>query len=344
MSRQPHPVECPPLLESAPPVVMPKPTRAGSFTRWARLLPVVLIGGLAVIGLLAYCLTRDTLAPGVDLTPYLYQDTRRLVLFVEEAAEYLTRRGPACFEEFKVKNSRWYRGDRYLFVYDLEGRCLFHPSLPTLMGRELIDFRDILGKPVIRMITDIGRQPGDRAHGWVFYLWESGEQILPLWKSSYIRKVIGPDGRIYLIGSGSYNLKMEKVFVQQRVDQAAQLLEREGKPAFAQLCDPASDYHFLDTFIFVLDFNGRTLVDPAYPTLQGRNLYNFQDLSGRFVIRAMVETLRSKETGWLQYRWHRPDMVQPLRKLIYFRKVRVADQWLIVGSDFFLATPIWVRS
>ena len=33
----------------------------------------------------------------------------------------------------------------------------------------------------------------------------------------------------------------------------------------------------------------------------------------------------------------------PSRKLIYVRKVKVGDEVFIVGSDFFLATPIWLR-
>ena len=33
----------------------------------------------------------------------------------------------------------------------------------------------------------------------------------------------------------------------------------------------------------------------------------------------------------------------PSRKLIYVRKVKVGEEVFIVGSDFFLATPIWLR-
>ena len=33
----------------------------------------------------------------------------------------------------------------------------------------------------------------------------------------------------------------------------------------------------------------------------------------------------------------------PSRKLVYARKVKLGDETLIVGSDFFLPTPIWMK-
>jgi hypothetical protein len=45
----------------------------------------------------------------------------------------------------------------------------------------------------------------------------------------------------------------------------------------------------------------------------------------------------------VQYLWPKPGSSTPSRRLIYVRKVKVGDEVFIVGSDFFLATPIWLR-
>ncbi len=276
--------------------------------------------------------------------PYLYRDTRRLVGLVEEAAALMEKRGRAAFEELGKKGSKWLDDKHYFFAYDLSGTCLFHPVEPELVGKNLMSLKDMNGKPVIRMVTDVGRKAGSRASGWVFYLWEDGTQISPLWKASYIRKVIGPDKKIYLIGSGLHNIKIEKEFVRERVDEAAELLVARGKEAaFEDFRNPASPFYFLDTYIFVLRMDGKSLVDPAYPTNTGRDLSRFRDVVGVYVVREMIAKLRSSESAWLQYMWPMPGAWLPSRKLVYLRKVKVGDEYLIVGSEFFLATPIWMR-
>ncbi|HEX9022817.1 MAG TPA: cache domain-containing protein [Geobacteraceae bacterium] len=276
--------------------------------------------------------------------PYLYEDTKYLVELVEDAATLMERKGQGAFREFGVKGSRWLNRKYYLFIYDVYGKCVFHPVNPELVGRNLIDLRDMNGEPVLRYITDIGRRSQRDASGWVFYLWEEGTQFLPRWKSAYIRKVVAPDGLVYMVGSGSYNLKIEKSFVRERVDLAVELIRSKGKSAaFDELKNPGSQFHFLDNYVFVMGMDGRALVDPAYPTLAGRDLSNFRDYIGRYVVKEMIRKLEKSDEAWVQYLWPRPGSSLPSRKLAYVRKTKVGNETLIVGSDFFLATPVWMR-
>ena len=278
------------------------------------------------------------------LSAYLYEDTKKLVILVEDAAGMLEKHGAEVFKEFSRKGSRWFNEDNYLFVYDIEGTCIFHPIAPELIGKNLIKFKDINGKPVIDLITRIGKKPQNNASGWVFYLWEEGTQLTPSWKSSYIRKVVGPDNKIYVIGSGSYNIKIEKVFIQQNVNAAVQLLQEKGKEAaFAIYNSVSSHFHVLGTFIFVIDEKGYTLVDPAYPTNTGRNLSNFRDAVGRDVVKEVTAKLQKNDEAWMQFLWPKPGSTLPSRKLLYVRKVKVANEILFVGSSFFTATPIWMK-
>ena len=177
----------------------------------------------------------------------------------------------------------------------VDGTCIFHATTPALVGNDLIEPRDLNGKPVIRWITDVGRKPEQDASGWVFYLWEEQTQLSPQWKSAYVRKVVAPDGKVYVVGSGVYNIKMEKPFVEERVTMAADLHPRQRQgAAFAELRDPASPYIFLDTYVFVLDAHGHTLVDPAFPTLAGRDLSELEDAVG---FQPIKELLASSPTA-----------------------------------------------
>jgi hypothetical protein len=299
---------------------------------------------LLALALMVFAVNFGSALGAEKTSIYMYEDTRRLVSLVDEAALLVEQKGDGAFLQFNSRGSKWWIDQYYIFVYDLDGTCLFHPIQPELIGQNLITLRDMSGKPVVQYITEIGRKPERNAGGWIFYLWPDRIQLIPQWKSAYIRKVAGPDGKIYLVGSGVYNIKTEKSFVEERVRLAAALLQAKGKDvAFQEFRNPASRFVFLDTYIFVLDTQGRTVVDPAYPTLKGRDLSGFKDAIGISTVQEVLGKLQHGEQAWVQYLWPRPGAALPSRKLMYVRKVRVGDEGFIVGSDFFLATPIWMR-
>ena len=275
---------------------------------------------------------------------YLYEDTKQLVRFVEDAAALMERNGTTAFGEFRREDSHWFSRKYYLFVYDLDGVNVFHATSPELVGKNLMKFRDMDGKPVLGYVTDIGRKPQRDANGWVFYHWDEKNEFLPKWKTAYIRKVVAPDGKVYLLGSGIYNAKIERLFVEENVRRGAELLAAEGKDAaFRAFRDPSSRFNFLETYIYVTDEQGRALVDPAFPMMQGRDLSNFTDAIGRPVMKEIIAKLKSHDEAWVQYLWPRPGAATPSRKLAYVRKVRIGGETFLIGSDFFLATPIWMK-
>ena len=57
----------------------------------------------------------------------------------------------------------------------------------------------------------------------------------------------------------------------------------------------------------------------------------------------ILEKLKNADEAWVQYLWPKPGSSLPSRKLVYVRKARAGDDTFIVGSDFFLATPIWMK-
>ena len=278
------------------------------------------------------------------LAKYTYKDTQNLVSLVEDAASLIETKGDEAFKEFSRKDSKWLNSDYYLFAYALDGTTVFHPLRPELVGQNVMDLKDMNGKQIIRQITNIGRRPAKDASGWVFYLWEDQTQLTPTWKAAYIRKVVTPDLKTYVIGSGSYSIKVEKAFVEERVKRAARLLQSAGKAeAFKRFRNRASSFFFLNSYIFVLNEQGETVVDPAFPNKTGRSVMGFQDAVGFFAFKSALEKLGHADEAWVQYLWPKPGASTPSRKLIYVRKVKVGEEVFIVGSDFFLATPIWLR-
>ena len=84
-----------------------------------------------------------------------------------------------------------------------------------------------------------------------------------------------------VIGSGGYNLKIERQVVRRNVLRAVAAIEARGETVFAELVSPAFPYRMPDGYLFVMDMNGRTIVDPAYPGVGGgRDMSLFRDAVG----------------------------------------------------------------
>jgi len=67
-----------------------------------------------------------------------------------------------AFDE--VTNGKSFRDrDLYVFVYDLNGKCLAHGANAKLVGKDLIGLKDPDGKPLVKMLVDVAK---DKGKGW----------------------------------------------------------------------------------------------------------------------------------------------------------------------------------
>ena len=295
------------------------------------------------------CLLGSSVVLGAGLqdklAAYVYQDNRQLVRLVEEAAALIESSGTAAVPTFATKDSKWFNEENYLFVYDEQGVNVFHPVEPQLQGQDLSALKDMEGKPVVATLMGIARQPEPDASGWIFYLWEEPGHMLPVWKGSYVRKAVAPDGKVYLVGSGLYNIKIEKTFIQGSVDQAAVLIQQLGKEAaFEQLRRIACPLHVMDSYIHVTDEEGNVLVDPLFPNLlHRRNIATQVDLIGKNVFQETRAALRDKEATWTSFTAAKPGSGLPEKNMIYTRRVRLGDEIFYVGAGYVPASPIWLE-
>jgi hypothetical protein len=85
-----------------------------------------------------------------------------------KAAEYLRVAGPdKAFPEFDAKDGPWHDRDLYVYVLDDTGVMLAHGTNPGLIGKSLLEFKDVDGKPITRdalAVKDIG---------WINFKWQN---------------------------------------------------------------------------------------------------------------------------------------------------------------------------
>jgi signal transduction histidine kinase len=262
--------------------------------------------------------------------------TQYLINLVKDAAEMVREDGEAAFEEFRKPNSRWRKGETYIFVLDKEGNMLLHAD-PEMEHKNQLDLKDVNGKPIIKGLLAAATALPEKKEGWFHYQWPTPNGLLPRWKSSYVQLVKSPEGKEYIIGSGMYNDRMEKEFVTAMVDDAAAHIETEGKAAFEKFYDPAGPYLVKNTYVFILDTTGVELVNPAFRNLEGRNLVDLKDTEGKLLVQEMFHAVEKDSAGWVEYMWPKPGDNLSTQKSTYVKKAHLNGSWVLVGAGVYLA-------
>ncbi len=267
---------------------------------------------------------------------YQQDTTRKLVALVTDAAELVRVKGETVFNEFRLPESRWCSGESYIFVLDPEGNMLVHAD-PEMEGKNKLNLKDINGKPIIQGLLGAAMTFPDKQEGWYHYQWPVPGGLLPRWKSSYVRLVTAPSGHRYIVGSGMYNDQMEREFVVDIVKDAVRQIEKNGESSFRLFHDPTSPFLVKDAYVFVIDAKGIDLVNPAFPSLEGRNLMNLMDTHGKLLVQEMFNVVQTSGSGWVDYMWPKPGESVSTLKSAYVSRAKSGDKLLLVGCGVYLA-------
>src|SRR5690606_15786436 len=114
----------------------------------------------------------------------------------------------------------------YLFVWTMEGTRLLHAANPAGEGEAVASARDILGRPYGRQFLEAAASAA--GEGWAHYMYPEPGDIFPTWKSAFVKRVTFPSGEQHLVGSGIYNMTMDKAFIEDVVSRAAALVAERG--------------------------------------------------------------------------------------------------------------------
>ncbi len=270
---------------------------------------------------------------------YQHPETRKLVTFVRDAAALVSQRGEAAFALFKKPSGRWRADGRYVFVLDTAGNRYVYPPDPEHERLNVFDQTDLNGRPLGAIFTRPVAPP--RTEGWAHYLWNRPDDAHPMWKTTYLVRTRAPSGTEYIIGSGDHTMRMEKAFIVDMVDEAVAMLEKRGRQGFGLLRDRKGDYYFNETYVFVTSFEGREVVNPAFPMLEGRSVINAVDARGKAFVREYLGALRGRDSAWVSYQWPKPGETLPAQKEVYVKKAVIEGQPCAVGSGVYTD---WLKS
>jgi cytochrome c len=112
-------------------------------------------------------------------------------------ALYKAQGAEKAFAEFNRPDGPFRDRDLYIFVYDKSGTVLAIGSNPKLIGKNLIEMKDVDGVPIIKRFVELAF--GGAGKGWVDYKWPNPVSKVVEPKSSYIERV----GDV-IVGCGIY--------------------------------------------------------------------------------------------------------------------------------------------
>ena len=148
----------------------------------------------SIVNLLILLITFCSISPAVSGD---HPSKEEVVQFVEEAIAFAKENGKeALFKDLMDANSRFKRGELYLYAYDFQCVVLAHGAKPALVGKNLSDMTDKNGLKLVQALRDAAA----KGSGWVEYYWQNPLSKEVEHKLGYVVKL---DDTCW-IGSGTY--------------------------------------------------------------------------------------------------------------------------------------------
>jgi len=262
--------------------------------------------GLAFPGVRAESPTPSSAASAVD--------AERAQALLARAVALYRQEGDAAFAAFNHP-SQFVDSELYVYVLGTDGVLLASGgSSAALIGRKVKNMRDAFGAP---FFWDMLEKAKTSDTGVVEYRWLNRLHHKPERKVTYFQKV------------GERLLAVGYYIPRASAEQAAAMLERAvaavqadpGK-AIAAFNDLNGGYIEDDLYVFVVGLDdGKFRAHGVSPRLVGTEGYALTDPDGKPIIRQMVDALKDKDRGELDYLWRNPVTRKVENKHTLFRKV-----------------------
>lgn len=115
--------------------------------------------------------------------------------------------------------------------------------------------------------------------------------------------------------------------------EAAQMVKDKGlDAAVAEINKKDGKFVWKDSYVFLMDMDGKMLAHPVSPALIGKNHLQTPDKAGKMFFQEFVAAAKKGE-GWASYMWPKPGSDTPVKKITYISRVPGKD--LFVGAGIY---------
>lgn len=209
-----------------------------------------------------------------------------------------------------TKSYRYDNGLGYFWINDLDEVMIMHPIKPSLDGKDLTDTKDKDGVQLFVNMTKVIKAQGK---GVVKYKWPNTITNKVEDKISYVFE-FEPFG--WVVGTGKYRSEIVKEYQNRAKEIISNLRYDNGKGYF-----------------WINDMHPKMIMHPIKPSLNGQDLSNSKDPTGKLLFMEMVKVASEKGKGVVHYMWPKPGFEKPQQKISY---VEAFKEWgWIVGTGVY---------
>lgn len=122
-----------------------------------------------------------------------------------------------------------------------------------------------------------------------------------------------------------------------KTKEAAQMVTDKGlDAAIAEINKKDGKFVWKDSYVFLMDLDGKMLAHPLSPALIGKNVLDMKDKAvpaekGKYLFKEFVEVAKGKGSGWVDYMWANPGDPAPKKKVTYIYRVPGKNQFAGAG-------------
>lgn len=109
--------------------------------------------------------------------------------------------------------------------------------------------------------------------------------------------------------------------------------EKERVELIRSFVAPVRFYPDKSGYFYVYDYNCVNIAHATQKDLQGKNLFDYKDTKGKYVIRELADAAK-KGGGMVEYYWIKPGSKGELKKLGYVEP--------IPGTNYFIGTGVYL--
>ena len=124
-----------------------------------------------------------------------------------------------------------------------------------------------------------------------------------------------------------------------KTKEAAGMVNAKGLDAsIVEINKKDGKFVWKDSYVFLVDFDGKMLAHPMSPALIGKNVLDMKDKAedpakGKFLFKEFTEMAKTKGEGWVEYMWANPGDPKPRKKITYIYRVP--------GKNIYAGAGIW---
>lgn len=126
----------------------------------------------------------------------------------------------------------------------------------------------------------------------------------------------------FVLGAGAAESRATPEEAKAMVQKVVAYLQKNGlEKTLAEVNQPKGQFVDRDLYVSIVDSKNINLAHGANPKMVGKDLSELRDADGNYVSRQRNELLKTKNDGWIKYRFLNPVTGNIEPKTLYFVKV-----------------------